>query len=395
MMPFALKYIMVIISTMVVAAIATPLVRFLSFKVGAVDNPNARRINKVPMPSAGGLAIFIAFSLAALVFLPRIVTHINYHGTYLHYILPLIVSSLIIIITGYIDDVKELGPAPKMFGIVLAATLIWFFTEFHFDSFKIPFGGPFIIFPEWLSFFLTVLWIVAITNAVNLIDGLDGLVSGVSIISLTTMGIVSYFFLHDSNIFLTLTIFILVAAIIGFLPYNYNPAIIYLGDTGALFIGFMIGVLSLQGLKNSTAVAVVTPMIILGVPITDTVVAIIRRKLSGKKISEADKMHLHHRLLSLGLTHRGTVLVIYAISFLFSLTSLLLNVSSRLGGVLLVLTMGLGVEVLCELIGIFGENRMPLLNFLRFIGNSSYRQERIADCKEKRCLRKQQTKKRK
>ncbi|MCK3904767.1 undecaprenyl/decaprenyl-phosphate alpha-N-acetylglucosaminyl 1-phosphate transferase [Streptococcus suis] len=395
MIPFALKYIMVIISTMVIAAIATPLVRFLSFKVGAVDNPNARRINKVPMPSAGGLAIFIAFTLATLVFLPRLVSHINHHGTYLHYVFPLILSSLIIIITGYIDDVKELEPAPKMFGIVLAATLIWFFTEFHFDSFKIPFGGPLLIFPTWLSFFLTVLWIVAITNAVNLIDGLDGLVSGVSIISLTTMGIVSYFFLHDSNIFLTLTIFILVAAIIGFLPYNYNPAIIYLGDTGALFIGFMIGVLSLQGLKNSTAVAVVTPMIILGVPITDTVVAIIRRKLSGKKISEADKMHLHHRLLSLGLTHRGTVLVIYAISFLFSLTSLLLNVSSRLGGVLLVLTMGLGVEVLCELIGIFGENRMPLLNFLRFIGNSSYRQERIADCKEKRCLRKQQTKKRK
>ncbi|HEL1611997.1 TPA: undecaprenyl/decaprenyl-phosphate alpha-N-acetylglucosaminyl 1-phosphate transferase [Streptococcus suis] len=395
MIPFALKYIMVIISTMVVAAVATPFVRFLSFRVGAVDNPNARRINKVPMPSAGGLAIFIAFTLATLVFLPGIVTHVHYHGTYLHYVLPLILSSLIIVITGYIDDVKELGPAPKMFGIVLAATLIWFFTEFHFDSFKIPFGGPLLIFPTWLSFFLTVLWIVAITNAVNLIDGLDGLVSGVSIISLTTMGIVSYFFLHDSNIFLTLTIFVLVAAIIGFLPYNYNPAIIYLGDTGALFIGFMIGVLSLQGLKNSTAVAVVTPMIILGVPITDTVMAIIRRKLSGQKISEADKMHLHHRLLSLGLTHRGTVLVIYAISFLFSLTSLLLNVSSRLGGVLLVLTMGLGVEVLCELIGIFGENRMPLLNLLRFIGNSSYRQERIADCKEKRCLRKQQAKKRK
>ncbi|HFI0162482.1 TPA: glycosyltransferase family 4 protein [Streptococcus suis] len=383
MIPFALKYIMVIITTMVISAIATPLVRFLSFKVGAVDNPNARRINKVPMPSAGGLAIFIAFTLAALWFLPGIVTHVNFHGTYFDYILPLVVASTIIVVTGFIDDVKELTPAPKMLGIVIAASIIWFFTEFHFDSFKIPFGGPFIIFPTWLSFFLTVLWIVAITNAVNLIDGLDGLVSGVSIISLTTMGIVSYFFLHDSNIFLTLTIFILVAAIIGFLPYNYNPAIIYLGDTGALFIGFMIGVLSLQGLKNSTAVAVVTPMIILGVPITDTVVAIIRRKLSGQKISEADRMHLHHRLLSLGLTHRGTVLVIYAISFIFSLTSLLLNVSSRVGGVLLVLTMGLGVEVLCELIGIFGENRTPLLNVLRFIGNSSYRQESIASLKEK------------
>lgn len=383
MIPFALKYIMVIITTMVISAIATPLVRFLSFKVGAVDNPNARRINKVPMPSAGGLAIFIAFTLAALWFLPGIVTHVNFHGTYFDYILPLVVASTIIVVTGFIDDVKELTPAPKMLGIVIAASIIWFFTEFHFDSFKIPFGGPFIIFPTWLSFFLTVLWIVAITNAVNLIDGLDGLVSGVSIISLTTMGIVSYFFLHDSNIFLTLTIFILVAAIIGFLPYNYNPAIIYLGDTGALFIGFMIGVLSLQGLKNSTAVAVVTPMIILGVPITDTVMAIIRRKLSGQKISEADRMHLHHRLLSLGLTHRGTVLVIYAISFIFSLTSLLLNVSSRVGGVLLVLTMGLGVEILSELIGIFGENRTPLLNVLRFIGNSSYRQESIASLKEK------------
>ncbi|HEM3683384.1 TPA: glycosyltransferase family 4 protein [Streptococcus suis] len=392
MIPFALKYIMVIITTMVISAIATPLVRFLSFKVGAVDNPNARRINKVPMPSAGGLAIFIAFTLAALWFLPGIVTHVNFHGTYFDYILPLVVASTIIVVTGFIDDVKELTPAPKMLGIVIAASIIWFFTEFHFDSFKIPFGGPFIIFPTWLSFFLTVLWIVAITNAVNLIDGLDGLVSGVSIISLTTMGIVSYFFLHDSNIFLTLTIFILVAAIIGFLPYNYNPAIIYLGDTGALFIGFMIGVLSLQGLKNSTAVAVVTPMIILGVPITDTVVAIIRRKLSGQKISEADRMHLHHRLLSLGLTHRGTVLVIYAISFIFSLTSLLLNVSSRVGGVLLVLTMGLGVEVLCELIGIFGENRTPLLNVLRFIGNSSYRQESIASLKEKRAICRQSKK---
>lgn len=384
MIPFALKYIMVIIATMVVAAIMTPVVRSLSLRIGAVDNPNARRINKVPMPSAGGLAIFIAFSLSTLVLLPVFVTHIHYHGTYLRYVLPLLVAASIIVLTGFIDDVKELKPIPKMTGILVAACIIWLFTEFRFDSFKIPFGGPLLQFPIWLSFVLTVLWIVSITNAVNLLDGLDGLVSGVSIISLMTMGIVSYFFLRDSNIFLTLTIFTLVAAIIGFLPYNYNPAIIYLGDTGALFIGFMIGVLSLQGLKNSTAVAVVTPMMILGVPITDTVVAIIRRTLSGQKIYEADKMHLHHRLLSMGLTHRGTVLVIYAISFLFSLTSLLLNVSSRIGGLFLLLAMGLGVEIFCELVGIFGANRTPLLNLLRFIGNSSYRQEKIEKYKNRK-----------
>lgn len=384
MVPFALQYIIVLISTLVLSAVATPLVRFLSFKIGAVDNPNARRINKVPMPTAGGLAVFIAFAVSVLGFLPGIIKHLNVDGVYIHYVLPLVLAGGIIILTGLIDDVKELKPLPKLCGILIAATIIWLWTDFRFDDFKIPFGGPLIHFPSWVSFFLTVLWIVAITNAVNLIDGLDGLVSGVSIISLTTMGIVSYFFLHDSNIFLPLTIFILVVSIAGFLPYNYHPAIIYLGDTGALFIGFMIGVLSLQGLKNSTAVAVVTPMIILGVPITDTVVAIIRRSLSGKKIYEADRMHLHHRLLSMGLTHRGTVLVIYAISFIFSLTSLLLNVSSRLGGVLLMVFLLLGVLILSEMVGIFGENRTPLLNALRFIGNSSYRQEAIEKWKSRR-----------
>ncbi|HFH9838118.1 TPA: MraY family glycosyltransferase [Streptococcus suis] len=388
MIPFALQYLIIVILTIIISLIATPLVRLLSFKIGAVDNPNARRINKVPMPSAGGLAVFFAFSVSTLCFLPSIVRHVDFNGTYFEYVLPIVLAASIIVGTGLVDDVKELSALPKLLGIMLAAAIIWFFTDFRFDDFKIPFGGPFIEFPEWLSLFLTVLWIVAITNAVNLIDGLDGLVSGVSIISLSTMGIVSYFFLYDTNIYLVLTVFILVAAILGFLPYNYHPAVIYLGDTGALFIGFMIGVLSLQGLKNATAVAVITPVIILGVPITDTVVAMIRRTLSGQKIYEADKMHLHHRLLSLGLSHRGTVLVIYAISFVFSLISLLLNVSSRLGGILLLIALVLGVLILSELVGIFGENRTPLLNLLRLLGNKSYRQEWLADYKEKQRLRK-------
>ncbi|HFU4123545.1 TPA: glycosyltransferase family 4 protein [Streptococcus suis] len=395
MVPFALKYILVLIGTLVGSLILTPLVRLLSFKIGAVDQPNARRINKVPMPSAGGLAVFLSFAIACYFFLPKIVFPLPHLGDFRDYIIPLLLAGGLVVVVGLIDDIFELAPLPKLLGIIVAASSIWFYTDFHFDQFKIPFGGPVLHFEPWLSFCLTVLWIIAITNAVNLLDGLDGLVSGVSIISLSTMGIVSYFFLYDSNIFLTVTVFVLVAAIAGFLPYNYNPAVIYLGDTGALFIGFMIGVLSLQGLKNSTAVAVVTPMIILGVPITDTVVAIIRRKLSGQKIYEADRMHLHHRLLSLGLSHRGTVLVIYAISFVFALISLLLNVSSRLGGTLLMIALLLGVLILCELIGIFGENRTPLLNFLRLLGNKDYRQERIADCKEKRCLRKHRAKERK
>ncbi|EAO73118.1 glycosyl transferase, group 4 family protein [Streptococcus agalactiae CJB111] len=297
--------------------------------------------------------------------------------------MPVIIGGLVVTTTGFIDDIFELRPRYKMLGIIIAAIIIWKFTHFRFDSFKIPIGGPLLEFGPILTFFLTVLWIISITNAINLIDGLDGLVSGVSIISLATMAVVSYFFLPKIDFFLTLTIVILIASIVGFFPYNYHPAIIYLGDAGALFIGFMIGVLSLQGLKNSTAVAVITPVIILGVPILDTAVAIVRRKLSGKKISEADKMHLHHRLLSMGFTHRGAVLVVYGIAIIFSLIALLLNVSSRIGGIFLLLALLLAMEIFIEGLNIWGENRTPLFNLLKFIGNSDYRQSVIAKYSDK------------
>ena len=375
MMSFSLQFILILIGTFLIALVLTPLVRLLSFKIGAVDYPNARRINTKPMPSAGGLSIVIAFSIATLVFIPMLTSNAAPIKSYLSYTLPVVGAGWIIALTGLIDDVKELSAKKKMIGSLLAASIVWFLTDFRLNDFKIPFGGPLLHFDPWLSYLLTVIWIVAITNAVNLIDGLDGLVSGVSIISLVTMGIVSYFFLPVPNLFLTMTIFVLVASIAGFFPFNSHPAILYLGDTGALFIGFMISVLSLQGLKNSTAVAVVTPMIILGVPITDTFLAIIRRTLSGQKFYKPDRNHLHHRLLSLGLTHRGTVLVIYGISMIFSLISLLLNISSRIGGVLLVIGLLFGVELLAELIGVLGPHHSPLLNVLRYIGNSSYREE--------------------
>ncbi len=181
--------------------------------------------------------------------------------------------------------------------------------------------------------------------------------------------------LGADDIYLRIAIFVLVFAIGGFFPYNFPPAIIYLGDTGALFLGFMISVLSLQGLKNATAVAVVTPMIILGVPLTDTVVAMVRRKLNGSSIVEADRMHLHHRMLSLGLTPHAAVLVIYGVAGVFSFIALILNVSSRWGGIFLLIFSIIGLEVMIELVGVLGENRTPLLNLVKFIGNSDYRQE--------------------
>ncbi|AKZ49794.1 TPA: undecaprenyl/decaprenyl-phosphate alpha-N-acetylglucosaminyl 1-phosphate transferase [Streptococcus pyogenes] len=388
MFSFTIDYVLVLIGALLMSLFLTPLVRFLAFRVGAVDNPNARRVNKVPMPTSGGLAIFMSFLVASLGLIPIASKGAMFFGqTYFSYILPVVIGATVITLTGFLDDLYELSPKLKMFGILIGAVIVWAFTDFKFDSFKIPFGGPLLVFGPFLTLFLTVLWIVSITNAINLIDGLDGLVSGVSIISLVTMAIVSYFFLPQKDFFLTLTILVLISAIAGFFPYNYHPAMIYLGDTGALFIGFMIGVLSLQGLKNSTAVAVVTPVIILGVPIMDTIVAIIRRSLSGQKFYEPDKMHLHHRLLSMGFTHRGAVLVVYGITMLFSLISLLLNVSSRIGGVLLILGLLFGLEVFIEGLEIWGEKRTPLFNLLKFIGNSDYRQAMLLKWKEKKDLK--------
>ena len=371
--PFTVKYIIILLVTAIIALILTPIMVVVSRKIGAVDHPNARRINVKPMPSAGGVAIFVAFSAIVLLVLPRFVSLPNYPGitdSYLSYVWPFVLGGGIVAATGLIDDIVELGAKSKLLGQIAGACIIWFFTTSHFDNFKIPFGGPLLVFPDWLSFLATIFWILAITNAVNLIDGLDGLASGVSIISLTTMGLVAYFFLGTTNVYLPITIFVLVFAIVGFFPYNFPPAIIYLGDTGALFLGFMISVLSLQGLKNATAVAVVTPMLILGVPLTDTVVAMIRRKLNGGSMVEADRMHLHHRL-----TQHAAVLVIYGIAGIFSFIALILNVSSRWGGTFLLVFSLIGLEVLIELIGVLGENRTPLLNIVKFIGNSEYRQE--------------------
>ncbi|OJF71085.1 undecaprenyl-phosphate alpha-N-acetylglucosaminyl 1-phosphate transferase [Streptococcus bovimastitidis] len=376
MFPFTFDYVLILIGALLISLFLTPLVRLLAFKVGAVDEPNARRVNKVTMPSSGGLAIFISFFITTLILMPKVSESILIDKqSYFVYVFPVVMGALMVTLTGYIDDLFEISPRLKMLGIFFGASIIWAFTEFRFDSFKVPFGGPLLHFGTFVTFILTILWIVSITNAINLIDGLDGLVSGVSIISLLTMAIVSYFFLPQPDFFLTVTILILIASIVGFFPYNYHPAMIYLGDTGALFIGFMIGVLSLQGLKNATAVVVVTPVIILGVPIMDTAVAIIRRSLSGKKFYEPDKMHLHHRLLSMGFTHRGAVLVVYGIAMLFSLISLLLNVSSRIGGVLLMFGLLFGLEVLIEGLEIWGEKRTPLFNLLKFMGNSDFRRQ--------------------
>ena len=372
-MDFAFKFVMRLFITMIVSLILTPIIKLISFKIGAVDRPGDRRINTKTMPTAGGLSIFLSFSFALLWEFRAMIPF--------DYVWPMLLGAAIVVVTGLLDDIFELTPLQKTLGLMLAALEIYFVAGIKISTVSIPYLGVFDL--GWLGLPMTILWILAITNAVNLIDGLDGLASGVSIISLTTIGIISYFFLPNS-VEVPMVIFTLIAAIVGFFPYNFYPATIFLGDTGALFLGFMISVLSLQGLKNATFITVITPMLILGVPITDTVYAMIRRKFNKQKISSADKMHLHHRLLSLGFTHRGTVLTIYALAMVFSFIALLMNYASNTAIILLIISTGFGIELFIELIGLVGENRQPLMCALKFLGNRRFRQKVVKARAEKR-----------
>lgn len=342
-------------ATMIISALLVPFVRKFAIKIGAVDTPNKRRVNSKPMPTLGGLAIFIAFNITNFFLLRD-----QYPQKQL---LALFLAECIIILTGIIDDVYELKPKQKLLGIVLAALVVYYIAGVKMTTISIPFVGLFHL--KWMSMPVTLIWIIAITNAINLLDGLDGLATGVSIIAVTTSALISFFFLNNTGVFVSILMLTLVAAMIGFLPYNFNPASIFLGDTGALFIGFMISVFSLYGLKNATFISLIIPVIILGVPITDTVYAILRRILNKKPIFQADKHHLHHRLMQMGLTHRQTVLVIYGIALIFSFISILFPFSNFWGSVLLIIATLIGLELFVEVIGLVGGSRRPLLHLIK------------------------------
>ena len=344
--------------TMILSAAITPFVVKLAYILGAVDKPNARRVNVKPMPTMGGLAIFIAFNFSTFVLLREQFPT--------HELFSVFLAECIIILTGIIDDIRELSPKAKLAGILAAALVIYFLAGIRMNEVTLPIFGSFQL--GWWSLPITIIWIIAITNAVNLIDGLDGLATGVSIIALFTMGVMAYFFLNMTNVYVAIWIFAMVAALIGFLPHNFHPASIFLGDTGSLFIGFMMAVFSLKGLKNVTFISLLMPVVIMGVPITDTVYAILRRLLNKKPIMQADKHHLHHRLMQLGLSHRQTVLVIYGLSLVFAFISLLYPLSTLWGSILLTIGVLIGLELFIESIGLLGDDRQPLLRAIqRFV----------------------------
>ena len=273
----------------------TPLVKKLAIAIGAIDKPDPRKVHQKIMPRLGGLAIYISFIIGFLAL-----------GLLNRETLPIIIGCTIIILTGILDDKFTLSAKVKLLGQIVAAIVV-VMNGVVIEYINLPFGGmlEFGIF----SIPITILWIVGITNAVNLIDGLDGLAAGVSSIALITISGMA--FLKGDYFTFSLGI-ILLGSTLGFLVHNFYPAKIFMGDTGALFLGYMISILSLLGFKNVTMLSLVVPIIILGVPISDTFFAIIRRFLNKSPISAPDKSHLHHCLLRSGFSHRQTVLLIYA-----------------------------------------------------------------------------------
>ncbi|WP_088809840.1 MULTISPECIES: glycosyltransferase family 4 protein [Listeria] len=339
------------IVTFLMGVILIPIVRKFAIWIGAVDAPRERHSHKKVTPTLGGLAIFISFSIGFFL------APIDKTG-----FLPVYIGALIIIATGIIDDIIELSPKLKLLGQLLAAFCVTVWGNVVIEFINVPFYGQLDF--GWLAIPISMIWIIAIINALNLIDGLDGLSSGISIIALMTIAGMALI-LNDA--FVAPVALLLVAAVLAFLLFNFPPASIFMGDTGALFLGYMIAVLSLMGFKNVTFISLLVPLIILGVPLSDTFFAIIRRLKKRTPISAADRSHIHHRLMALGFTERQTVLLIYCMALLFSLTGFVFSFSTTWGSVILLALLLVCIEIVVEFIGLIGEDYRPVLNVLQKI----------------------------
>ncbi|MGE8203655.1 glycosyltransferase family 4 protein [Heyndrickxia sp. NPDC080065] len=333
----------------------TPLIGKLAVKLGITDKPNSRKVHQKNMPLIGGLAIYISFIVGYFILRP-----IPEHNDGVSNPLCIIIGSLIIIITGILDDKYELSPKLKLLGQILAAVVVVVLGGVEINLINLPFGGKIEL--GFFSIPLTIFWIVAVTNAINLIDGLDGLAAGVSSIALIT---ISGMAIIMGDMFVAVLGGILLVSTLAFLIYNFHPAKIFMGDTGALFLGYMISVLSLLGFKNVTFISLIIPVIILGVPLSDTFFAIIRRVLNKQPFSMADKSHLHHCLLRAGFSHRQTVLIIYAMAALFGLAAIIFSMSTMWGSIILITVLLLSIELFVEAIDLVGENYKPLLKYVK------------------------------
>lgn len=306
---------------------ATPSVIGFANKIKAIDIPkDERRVHKKPIPLIGGLAIFYGFVVSVLCF--AVIDKIT---------MGILIGAVIMVTVGVIDDMRDLPAKVKLIFQIIAALIAVGFGV-NIDYVANPFSqwfGPLYINLGWMSVPITVLWIVGVTNAVNLIDGLDGLAVGISAIASVALLALTLF---SQNLNVAIMIAALAGACIGFLPYNFNPAKIFMGDTGSTFLGFVLACVSVQGLlKIHALISFAVPVLILGLPIFDTLFAMGRRILTGRSIMSPDRGHLHHRLLDMGFSQRQTVTILYTLTSILCLTAVVMSLKDALRAVILVL----------------------------------------------------------
>ena len=285
----------------------------LAKKVGAIDFPSDRRVNKKPIPRIGGIAVVMGFIVSAIYLVITMTLEkkieLNDNDNYKMKLIGFLSGIIIITVFAYLDDIKNLRAWQKLLIQIIAAVVVYIF-DIRIDVIN----G--ITLPTILSLILTIGWIVGITNAINLIDGLDGLSSGITLISCVSLLII--FATNYSPLIAIVLITALAGAIMGFLPYNINPAKTFIGDVGAQFLGFCLSVISILVVaKTVTLLVFIAPVLVLGLPIFDTLFAIIRRLIKGKSLKavfSADKGHLHHRLMKQGYTQKQAVAILYAAS---------------------------------------------------------------------------------
>lgn len=311
------KIILMVLVPFIFVVMLIPYIKKIAVQIHAVDDHiGGRHIHKKPIPKLGGLAIFFGFLLGYMIF-----------GTHSATMNAILIGSFIILIVGVIDDITELSAKTQFIGQLAAACVVVFYGEILIRD--VSAFGLYIEF-SWLSYPLTLLFILGCINCINLIDGLDGLSGGISAIYYLTIGIIAAM-QGKLGLDFVLT-FVMLGSTLGFLVYNFNPATIFAGNSGSMFMGFIIAVIALLGFKNVTMTSLIIPLLILAIPILDTLFAIIRRTLKGESPFAADRFHIHHQLLNRNISQKMTVIIIYIIDLLFAFASIVYVLKDNLLG---------------------------------------------------------------
>lgn len=315
--------------TFVVSLILVPLAKKIAHHVGAIDVPNERKVHKTPMPRMGGIAIYGAFLVGYIIY-----------GEITTQMISILIGSFIMLVLGILDDIKPIGAKYKFLVQIIAALIVVVYGQMYFREISI-FGFT-LEFNVIISYILSVFFIVAISNAINLIDGLDGLASGISSIYFLTISIIAILLGKTTGLDFILSL-VMLGSTLGFLYHNFPPAKIFMGDSGSLFLGFMIAVIALVGYKVATVTSLIIPIIILAIPIFDTALAIFRRLLKGESIGSPDKEHFHHQLLKLNFSKKVSIILIYLINFMFSAVSIFYVMGNTMEAIVLYLLLMLSL----------------------------------------------------